>query len=491
MPQSRLPPVSLTTLGAQSAAYLGDLLTPTLRLGVTGLARSGKTVFITALVRNLVSGGRLPFLQSSADGRIESACLEPQPDDSVPRFDYEAHLASLEDDPPDWPQSTRRISQLRVTVTYQASNRWLRALGPRRLNIDIVDYPGEWLIDLGLLDMDFKTWSAEALSLARDSSRSEAAGAFLRFLGNLTPGRAGAEPQALEGARLFTDYLKAARAKESVSTLGPGRFLLPGDLEGSPLLTFFPHDGDGTSGRKSLSAMLERRFESYKAHAVRPFFRNHFARLDRQIVLVDVLSQLNGGRAAVADLERALAGVLKAFRPGLNTWLTVITGRRVDKVLFAATKADHLHHQSHDRLEAILRLITQRASARAEGSGAAVEVMAMAALRATREVEARDGDALLGCLKGVPMPGERVGARVFDGREEAVLFPGELPVDPARAVDTAGIAAASGGRALPEAAFIRFRPPRLFPAGPAGTVKPAPHIRLDRALDFLIGDWLL
>ncbi|HEY8195039.1 MAG TPA: YcjX family protein, partial [Hyphomicrobium sp.] len=69
---------------------LGDYLTPSARLGVTGLSRAGKTVFITALVRNLVSGGRLPFFAPDAEHRIVRAYLEPQPDDSVPRFDYEA-----------------------------------------------------------------------------------------------------------------------------------------------------------------------------------------------------------------------------------------------------------------------------------------------------------------------------------------------------------------------------------------------------------------
>jgi uncharacterized protein len=487
VPKARLPSPSLDMIAASTGAYVSDLLTPTLRLGVTGLARAGKTVFITALVRNLVSGGRLPFLRSDAEGRIASACLEPQPDDSVPRFDYEAHLASLERDPPEWPDSTRRISELRVTITFKAANRWRRALGIRRLHIDIVDYPGEWLIDLAMLDQDYTAWSAEALALAREPSRAEAATPFLAFLAGLSNAATTDEQTALEGAKLFTAYLKAAREKESVSTLGPGRFLLPGDLEGSPLLTFFPLER--ASSRKSLNAMLERRFESYKSHAVRPFFKDHFARLDRQIVLVDVLSQLNGGPTAVADLERALAGVLKAFRPGTISWLSMITGKRIDKLLFAATKADHLHHQSHDRLEAILRLITQRASVRAEGAGAEVGVMALAALRATSETEARDGDALLGCLKGVPMPGERVGNRVFDGREEAVLFPGELPSDPAKALG--GAEDNPSTLALPEAAFIRFRPPRLDPANAAGTIKPAPHIRLDRALDFLIGDWLV
>lgn len=487
MPQFRLPSIPLTTLAASTSAYLSDAMTPTLRLGVTGLSRSGKTVFITALVRNLVSGGRLPFLRSDAEGRIESACLEPQPDDSVPRFDYEAHLESLQSDPPQWPDSTRRISELRVTITFKAANRWRRALGSRRLHVDIVDYPGEWLIDLAMLDQDFRTWCQEALALAREPARFAAAAPLLSFLGGLQHGTTADEHLALEGAKVFTAYLKSARAMESVSTLGPGRFLLPGDLEGSPLLTFFPIDPDAPALNKTFQAMLERRFESYKSLAVRPFFKDHFARLDRQIVLVDVLSQLNGGPTAVADLERALAGVLNAFRPGTNSWLSLITGRRIDKLLFAATKADHLHHHSHDRLEAILRLITDRACERAEGAGAQVGVIALAALRATQEVEARDGDALLGCLKGVPMPGERVGARVFDGHEAAVLFPGDLPADPARALGVTGESAL----ALPEAAFIRFRPPRLYPAGADGIVKPAPHIRLDRALDFLIGDWLV
>ena len=41
--------------------FASDLVEPTIRLGVTGLARSGKTVFITALVHNLMAGARMPF----------------------------------------------------------------------------------------------------------------------------------------------------------------------------------------------------------------------------------------------------------------------------------------------------------------------------------------------------------------------------------------------------------------------------------------------
>jgi hypothetical protein len=469
----------------RAGLFLADMMTPTLRLGVTGLSRAGKTVFITALVRNLISGGRLPFFFPEAEGRIERAYLEPQPDDAVPRFDYEAHLATLGVDPPDWPQSTRRLSQLRITIEYRSGHALRRALGISRLNLDVVDYPGEWLIDLPLIDKSYEAWSAEAVAQARDARREPLAKAWLAFVDGLDPFARKDEQVALEGARLYADYLKAARADDHVlHTTGPGRFLMPGDLAGSPILTFFPLplDGRRSAPRASLAAMMARRFESYKAHVVRPFFRDHFSRLDRQIVLVDVLGPLNEGGEALVDLQHALDAVLSVFRVGESSWLAALTGRRIDKLLFAATKADHIHSSSHDRLEAILRLITERAMGRASASGAEVGVQALAALRATREAQAKVGEELLPCIVGVPMPGERIGNRTFDGREEAAVFPGDLPADPR--------AALKPGAAPAGLHFVRFRPPRVLPPGPDGEVTALPHIRLDRALDFLLGDWL-
>ena len=129
MPDTSQSPLSLLK---SAGAYLGDLTTPTLRLGVTGLARAGKTVFITALVRNLIAQARLPFFGPASEGRILRAYLAPQPDLDVPRFAYGEHLADLARDPPDWPDSTRRISELRVTIEYQTRNSLLRRLGNSR-----------------------------------------------------------------------------------------------------------------------------------------------------------------------------------------------------------------------------------------------------------------------------------------------------------------------------------------------------------------------
>lgn len=475
-----------------AGAYVSELATPTLRLGVTGLARAGKTVFITALVRHLIEGGRMPFFLAQTQGRIGGAYLEPQPDDAVPRFDYEAHLSALTAPEPHWPQSTSQVSQLRVTIEYQPSGTLRRmvgrALGTSRVHIDIVDYPGEWLIDLGLLDQDYAAWSIDALTAARKPARAKIAARWLSHLQQLNPASPLDETQAREAANVFTDYLQATRLAEPVATLGPGRFLMPGELSGSPLLTFVPLDlapGDAIQ-RGSLAAAMQRRFESYKRLVARPFFRDHFSRLDRQIVLVDALAAIDGGPDAIEDLTGGLAASLQAFRPGLNSWLSQIIAPRIDRILFAATKADHLPRSSHDRLEAALGLIIERAASRARISGADVKVLALAALRATRDVEAQQDGELLPCIAGIPLSGEKLGETVFDGTTEAVIFPGDLPVDPKSALTKSQWARAFDS----EVRIIRFAPPRLNARRDTIEARSWPHVRLDRAIEFLIGDRL-
>ena len=233
--------------------------------------------------------------------------------------------------------------------------------------------------------------------------------------------------------------------------------------------------------------MLARRYESYKTHVVKPFFRDHFSRLDRQIVLVDALAALDAGRDGLADLSRAMDQVLKAFRPGTNTWLSSIFRRRVDRILFAATKADHLNHQSHDRLEALMQAVTSASAERATFAGAEVKVLALASLRATREAEAIVSGEALPCIVGTPLAGERVDDMIFDGKTETALFPGDLPADP-RAFLARHAPLASGHAA--DVRVLRFRPPRIILETDGGSRPALPHIRLDRAIEFLLGDRL-
>ena len=208
--------------------------------------------------------------------------------------------------------------------------------------------------------------------------------------------------------------------------------------------------------------MMRRRFEAYKDVVVRPFFRDHFSRLDRQIVLVDALTAFNAGPEALNDLESAMAGILDIFRIGRSSFFTSLFRPKIDRILFAATKADHLHHSSHDRLESILRRLVERAASRAEFAGAGVDVVAMSAVRATREAQVQRGHERLPSIVGTPIAGETSGEDVFDGRTEVATFPGDLPTELAdlfKAGTFRGLAACRPEEA--DYRFLRFRPPRI------------------------------
>ncbi|MEM6886795.1 MAG: YcjX family protein [Pseudomonadota bacterium] len=445
------------------------LFEPSLRIGVTGLARAGKTVFLTSLVANLLDRGRMPHLQAAAEGRIEAVYLQPQPDDTVPRFDFEAHLGRLKAPSPSWPASTRAVSELRLSVRVRRAGLLAGLQGPRVLHLDFVDYPGEWLLDLGLLDKSYEDWSLSVFE--RLKNRSEASD-FKSYIDTIDVGASLEETTAQALAKSFTAYLLAARGAGYYDCT-PGRFLLPGELEGSPVLTFAPLPGSGKGRRGSLRREMARRFDAYKTQVVRPFFHAHFARIDRQVVLVDALGAISNGPAAVEDMRQAMVDILGAFRPGRNAFLTqLLQGRRVEKILFAATKADHLHHRQHGRLTAIMEAMVRDATDRARFAGTATEAMAIASLRATTEETVRHESKPLDVVRG----------RLLEDGRHAAFHPGSLPEDPSQLLG----AARDGAPKWLDADYraMKFAPARL-------ELKPGdgpPHIRLDKAAQFLLGD---
>ena len=201
------------------------------------------------------------------------------------------------------------------------------------------------------------------------------------------------------------------------------------------------------------------------------FFRNHFSRIDRQVVLVDPLTALARGPKALLDLELAMGATLKAFRPGQNSFLrSIFQGRRVEKILFAATKADTLHHSQHDALVSLMQALLRGAIDRAEFAGAVTSAMAISALRTTSE-ETRDGlDMVIGRSASTEKP--------------VATYPGTLPAAPGDLIAQAHQGASDWANGTYTAPKYLPRPLTLAPG------QGLPHIRLDRAAEFLIGDLL-
>ncbi len=115
-------------------------------------------------------------------------------------------------------------------------------------------------------------------------------------------------------------------------------------------------------------------------------------------------------------------------------------------------------------------------------------MVALAAVRATREAQVQRGREKLPSILGTPISGEVANGESFDGKTEVATFPGDLPQDAEQLFTSAfrGLTSATPEKA--DFRFLRFRPPQLEREG---TEAPAlPHFRLDRALQFLLGDKL-
>ncbi len=466
------------------ADYAQNLVNPSLKLGVTGLSRAGKTVFITSLIYHLLNRQNLPFFEPLTSGRLIDAYLEPHPDDLWPRFNYEGHLEKLTNTAPSWPEGTKQISQLRLTLVYQSDKFPQRLIGPSKLHIDIIDYPGEWLLDLPLMQQDYESWSTQALEFAKKHHTHPAAASWLQTIEETNPTSPSNEGHAKQLSDHFRTFLQTIRNDtNSRPTLPPGRFLMPGDLEGAPALTFAPlPSGANPISSDSLVGLMKRRFEAYKDQIVAPFYYKFFTRLDRQIILVDALAAINSGPEEIQSLKHCLSEILKSFNPGASHWLTSIWNKKIDRLVFAATKADHLHHHNPDQPQNHLSHHTHEAIKTAELKGAEVKVQALAALKTTTEIEVEKNGETFKALKGTPLKGEQFQGQTFDGQEPILFFPGELPENSAVLFKNSN--APSNSKSTPAINIVKFAPPTPEDG------QTLPHIRLDRALNMLIGDQL-
>ena len=123
--------------------------------------------------------------------------------------------------------------------------------------------------------------------------------------------------------------------------------------------------------------------------------------------------------------------------------------------------------------------------------GAAIDVVALAAVRATREAQVQRGRDKLPSILGTPAQRAKSPmARRLTATPRSRPFRATCPTDPEELFkgDDAfrGLSSAPAEKA--DFRFLRFRPPRLERQDADGPV--LPHIRLDRALQFLIGDKL-
>ncbi|MEX2515743.1 MAG: YcjX family protein [Gammaproteobacteria bacterium] len=454
-----------------------------IRLGVTGFARAGKTVFIGALAQALLNSGHwharrgqgpLQGLSVLEQGRLQSVRILDDDEVHVPQFPYRRVRDALLDDSSHWPEPTTGISKLVIELKFRPRpglRRWLsdkagllHSAG-NRVVLEIVDYPGEWLLDLPLLNTDYESWSMAMVDRVCAPARAPHAVEYLEFAKSLSPQQPFDVETADQLATLWARHLASAAAAGLVFNQ-PARLLRPDNLQGAPMLRFAPlPDCVARPDSGSLQAGLRERYEQYKQKAIKPFYRDHFARMDRQIVLLDVLQTLEQGRDVFNETVTALEDTLKSFRYGRGSLLAWLSGQRTSKVLFAATKADHVTRGDRANLVNLVRgmLTAVDEGNRMRAQMRDYEVMDLAAIRATED-----------WLTEQPPQREILQGRPAGEVETALWDPGALPLDMPPRWDRFSFK------------YWRFEPP----AYPDARLQGFPAINLGRALEFLLGEVL-
>jgi Predicted ATPase len=388
--------------------------------------RSGKTAFITALVKST----SLPcmLVRDAADERCARRTVagrETRPPSATLAFPVSPTMKgwpSFMECPPAWPTPTRGVSEIRLALRFRSNDSLLRHFKETStLYLEIVDYPGEWLLDLPMLAQDYLSWSRQMTGLLQ-GQREAWSQKWRALCADLDPLAPADENRLAEIAAAWTDYLHQCK-REGLHFIQPGRFVLPGDMAGAPALQFFPWpDVDGETklaqaDKHTNAGMLRERYNYYCEHVVKGFYKHHFLKFDRQIVLVDCLQPLNNGPQAFNDMRLALTQLMQSFHYGQRTLFRRLFSPVIDKLLFAATKSDHVTLDQHANMVSLLQQLIQDAWQNAAFEGISMDCMGLASVQATQSgiIE----------VNGEKIPALR-GHRLSDGTP-LTFYPGEVP----------------------------------------------------------------
>ncbi|MDV6315260.1 YcjX family protein [Idiomarina sp. HP20-50] len=434
-----------------------------IRLAVTGLSGAGKTALITGMLEQLLYANetqQLPYFSVKQQQRLNGCRLHTSSNWQVARFDYEGAIESLTGKEPKWPQSTRDVSEIRVEIKYQPRRGLAgRILDTRRLTLDLIDYPGEWLLDLPLLNLSYDEWSQQQQRLLKAELRHQLAEEWLETVQEKATVASDdkAEQQLRELASDYRSFLRQCRERKLL-LLQPGRMVLPGELEGAPALDFFPWPLEQAIP-EAWAKRLREKYRYYRQQVITPFYQTYFKHFNRQVVLVDVLQALQNGEHHFAELQLAINELMKSFSYGNNSLLKRLFSPVIDKVALVATKADSIAPQDHQQLTQLLRLMTQKQRQELQFDQIPHQVFSVAGIATSQIKKLSDGTTVL------------------DGVNEQRKF--------------VRVGAPEVPYAMPTADDWQqgYVYPQFYPDF---TVQhsPLPHIRLDQLLEYVLGDKL-
>jgi len=445
------------------------------QVGVIGLYRSGKTVFLTSLINHLQNhnASRFPVGKQARvwfDGELKAVRFEP--------FPYKERRDLLVNTRR-WPEKTRGVSE--YGCRYYRSD-WHLSRG----ELSLLDFPGERLADLIMVHASYAQWSDFLLTLFHDHAEYRGlADPYLDLL----------KQDGLEEGRVIDVYrqLMLGLFMAFRPVVSPSAFLLAPDGRwiGDPDIArdrvmdhcfsglsadaqFAPLSAEARERFPALHKQFAKRYGAYKRQIALPL-SGWMRSCDALVVLVDVTALLAGGEGMYQGNRELLRNLIDLLKPGKSLFglsmdllqnvlypfdnrplkrVVDLGWQALSRIAFVATKADKVHESDRDRLRDLVREMTEGLVASHQVKAAALDVgyFACAAVKSTRSTS--------------------------DGKLQAYLGP-DAPLTsftPARVPETWPMTWKHG----------EFLFPNVAPWVPSRRDAPPDHIELNRVADFLM-----
>ncbi|WP_331775055.1 YcjX family protein [Sulfurospirillum sp. 1612] len=436
---------------AQNAIPELPSLEATTKIAITGLSHSGKTVFITSLIDQLLNQKKVSWLTSKH--RPFKVRLAP-PKATMKRFDYYTFAREIKQKSA-WPNGTDTITSTVLEFEKKSKFSFLKN---SRFKLEIIDYPGEWILDIGLLNLSYEAWSTRVLTWLQESEEPEA----LRYLDELKTlcdqsGGPVLEHKLHDSYCTLLHHLK----ERHYSLLTPGRFLMPADLAGDPLLVFAPI----ANTKCALHAVYKKRYDAYLHDIVRDIQLKHFHGFDRQIVLVDMVEALQHGPKCYHDMKTGLDRMLSLYSYKNRKFFFKFFPS-IRNVTFVATKADLVAASQSNNYLALLDEMTENIRAELDISHIKTNTQVIASVKCTQSITQQYQGKTLSFVRGVSAKDKKL----------VEIYPGEMP---------SSYPPPTQWRA-DHYAYEAFLPPQKS----YKENEPFDHIHMDRVIESLIGDLL-
>ncbi len=437
---------------------------------------------MTSLITQLLTANtvaKLPFVELINEGRWLGARLSNHENSEFVRFPYEESIHNIHQLQL-WPEPTTSESHILLELHYAVRPSITSRIWPTRtLEVELIDYPGEWLADLPMLNQSYFAWSAEIINHLSSFSELEQAQLFLQKL-SIIHNKMKLDKNFkmnendidfLQATSAYKGWLAAILQRgEPNLLLQPGRFLSPGHLENTPLLNFFPWDLNQFPLKEddSIISLLKKRYKSYQKKVVSPFITDFFGGCSRQIILLDLVNTVGAGKVEVERLQQLVQEVFKIHEYGTNNWLRRMINPNIEKILVASSKADLLTPDQHRRMQHLLGDLVRGEAGKISTQGCDYKALAISAIRATETRLISEQGKQIQAVCG------RVKVDADSSPEWVTVIPGDFPESMSQLAVTTQQCGAN----------LHFLPPENWQLGQQAL----PHIRMDQVIEFLVGD---